>query len=719
MLTGLAQGKAGGLCFRVDDNQSIERWTKYSEVFDRYNLKFCFALNLGLVENDKAYLQMVRQFQSKGHELQDHTPDHATQYFTVAESEIAKYLSLPGVDHVSGNTVCLKYDSVSTVTRYPGEGAFRTEGNSIISSKNGAFSDFLKAPDTYLGIFIPVWNTILLCDAVSASNPNDPDTMEVVSLWREKLSLSDFSHDREIKPAMEFLSVFDIRMNHDALSLLARRTIEICQRNGISRPTSWIQPGGRTPQISAQDAARAFGKNLQYTNAATYRNLTLKCFNEINTDQSKQFGMQWGDFYEDASYFSALKDNISLRTANHFVLIGHSHFSALLGSWDDYLVRTDSVLQWTVAKEIPVRTQSQWASSLYLSSPNQYENIFPLLYRDNNDDNVPDGIVFNPSSQVRRVKNTGNAYSRGYSLAIQQPGLAFSVTGLSGIEKGLNTLSYYVKSDEDCEITIEISYPESWAIPTDKILSTVRKSGRYSFVMKDINIPSSVNLMNMKFIVSSSSVGNIHITGIALRKKSDAPITITSTPVRSVKFSTAYSYQLEVIDNIGSDQFRYKMLKSPSWLSIDSTGRIRGTAPKFNGKYSITVEVQNALGQRALQTYDCIVDSPFLFERIAKNAESIGFSVQNLPNPFNPSTEIIISLDSPTELTIDIYNITGQKISTAFSGMKEMGVHSIRWEGVTSYGDPVSTGVYLYTVTAKSLPEGTISRITKKMLLLR
>ena len=74
--------KKGGICFRVDDNGLIHQYDDYASIFNNYNHKFTFALNLGLNEFDsQEYINKIISYQNMGHELMDHTPDHRTNYF--------------------------------------------------------------------------------------------------------------------------------------------------------------------------------------------------------------------------------------------------------------------------------------------------------------------------------------------------------------------------------------------------------------------------------------------------------------------------------------------------------------------------------------------------------------------------------------------------------------------------------------------------------------
>lgn len=59
------------------------------------------------------------------------------------------------------------------------------------------------------------------------------------------------------------------------------------------------------------------------------------------------------------------------------------------------------------------------------------------------------------------------------------------------------------------------------------------------------------------------------------------------------------------------------------------------------------------------------------------------------PNPFNSSTAISYSLAAAGHVTLAIYNITGQKVATLFSGVQQAGEHKMVWDAAG-----VPSGVY-------------------------
>ena len=64
------------------------------------------------------------------------------------------------------------------------------------------------------------------------------------------------------------------------------------------------------------------------------------------------------------------------------------------------------------------------------------------------------------------------------------------------------------------------------------------------------------------------------------------------------------------------------------------------------------------------------------------------------PNPFNPVTNLAISLPKDAEVTIEIYNILGQSVRTLTSQIYPAGKHTVQWNSQNNEGQIVASGVY-------------------------
>ena len=85
------------------------------------------------------------------------------------------------------------------------------------------------------------------------------------------------------------------------------------------------------------------------------------------------------------------------------------------------------------------------------------------------------------------------------------------------------------------------------------------------------------------------------------------------------------------------------------------------------------------------------------------------FQVSNsYPNPFNPKTKIDIAIPEPSKVSIGIYDILGNEISTLVNEPKLPGNYEINFDGKN-----LSSGVYYYKLAAGSNTE------IKKMILVK
>jgi len=86
---------------------------------------------------------------------------------------------------------------------------------------------------------------------------------------------------------------------------------------------------------------------------------------------------------------------------------------------------------------------------------------------------------------------------------------------------------------------------------------------------------------------------------------------------------------------------------------------------------------------------------------------------QNYPNPFNPTTMISYDLPKEVNVNITIYDMMGRVVSNLVSSQQNAGYKSIQWNATNNTGQPVSAGLYLYTIQAGDYTQ------TKKMVLLK
>lgn len=91
---------------------------------------------------------------------------------------------------------------------------------------------------------------------------------------------------------------------------------------------------------------------------------------------------------------------------------------------------------------------------------------------------------------------------------------------------------------------------------------------------------------------------------------------------------------------------------------------------------------------------------------------------QNYPNPFNPVTQIHYSLGHSGYVTLDVYNVLGQKIRSLVNTSQSIGSYSVEWDGKDARGMTASTGIYFYSMKVASGGENIFTSV-KKMILMK
>lgn len=123
---------------------------------------------------------------------------------------------------------------------------------------------------------------------------------------------------------------------------------------------------------------------------------------------------------------------------------------------------------------------------------------------------------------------------------------------------------------------------------------------------------------------------------------------------------------------------------------VDGVPHVRDLAPEFSGgSVSLSSRAPNA----ALPTDFALS--------------------QNVPNPFNPTTDISFALPKDAKVSLEIYNVLGQHVKTLVDDYMRAGQQTVSWDGTDVTGRTVASGVYFYKLNANEFSQ------TKKMMMLK
>lgn len=653
---GQSSSKRGGICFRVDDNPSLVRLHQFDSVLSKHQAKFCMAMTSWAFPLSPVYVDSLKGWIADGHEVMDNSPTHQTQFFNVLNiQDTLLYSGNPGVDHIASQKICLRVSNFDT-TQPHGEGPLNISGNMVISQNSGEFSDLTGNPYFFAFYLSTPLKKMYLWYDCRAVNPADPDTVYLKSFWEEPVSLGTISGVSYHK-----LTQRNVIMHQSAIRLLGQRSLKIFGDLGITRPTTWIHPSGQMPWISEYDLKTNMGDSLGYTQGSNFLKYSYLGYNEYDPDGYASFGMQSIDFSTETKSFHENRHLIADAIARHYVKIDVSRFSNPVGGWDMFLSRTDSLLTWCGANNIPVRTYDQWRSLLYDSIPSRVVNIFPPLNVDLDEDNFPDGYEQTGMNgfydTIDGVPASGNR-----SFGIYGNGNVCAVTSLAGLEPGINKFTIYTKGNNSPEsnVSLSMTFPETgqvlnYDIPSDTSIWTEH--------FQLVNIPVGVSVANILISHQVINIDTVKISGMGLRSAGFLKETKLATQVKTANEPFA-SVGLDslVIDSIYSPQAVTWTVRSgnPINFSILPGNILKVLKPSsfWVGRDSTYV---------IAHAPDGILDSCFM----AFYSDSIGAGCAGLPIQLNLldtlENDIVIWTSEPYDSTISNPNIYNPVVSPEFT----------------------------------------------------
>ena len=206
-----------------------------------------------------------------------------------------------------------------------------------------------------------------------------------------------------------------------------------------------------------------------------------------------------------------------------------------------------------------------------------------------------------------------------------------------------------------------------------------------------------------------------------LKKIVFAPKLSRQIPDINIKTDSALNYIIP--ENTFSCEYGVETLKYeaalsngsplPLWPNFDPETRRLWGAPTQAGTDTIKITATNIDTVSASCTFRITVTDLTGIEEDNNHLPHELKLSQNYPNPFNPSTVISYHLSAFSNVKLTIYNVLGQKIKTLVNSFQSVGEHSIVWDATDEKNNPVSSGMYFYSLSTSE------RSVQKKMLLVR
>ncbi|HEX2962881.1 MAG TPA: CHRD domain-containing protein [Ignavibacteriales bacterium] len=139
------------------------------------------------------------------------------------------------------------------------------------------------------------------------------------------------------------------------------------------------------------------------------------------------------------------------------------------------------------------------------------------------------------------------------------------------------------------------------------------------------------------------------------------------------------------------------------WMMLNDTTAAAGNiAALFNNTLYVSLT-----GGPTAPIGKTFTPNPTSVKLVKETPESFDLA-QNYPNPFNPTTTIRFSIPQAGPVSLNIFNMLGEKVATLVDGQLRAGRYEVSFDG-----SKVASGVYFYRISFQN------SIVTRKMMLIK
>jgi len=267
---------------------------------------------------------------------------------------------------------------------------------------------------------------------------------------------------------------------------------------------------------------------------------------------------------------------------------------------------------------------------------------------------------------------------------------------------------------------------------TGAIISNVSPGTRVGRLRLTNSIPFVGTLMNIAWSFSTlpypskvfAYVGGIntditvpgnHINSLA---NSPLPVELSSFAANVQARNITILWETQTEKNSDRFEVERSLMDDNKWETIGSVkASVLSNSPK---QYSyMDKNLQTGTYQYRIKMIDN--DGSFEYSKIVESVITLpkNFELnQNYPNPFNPSTKISYSLPNDSRVTLDIFNLIGERIGQLVNQDQAAGYYSVGFSNA-SVNKSLSSGIYLYRIHAVDKSTGKDFSSIKKMVLLK
>ncbi|MCK6604867.1 MAG: M12 family metallo-peptidase [Ignavibacteriaceae bacterium] len=307
----------------------------------------------------------------------------------------------------------------------------------------------------------------------------------------------------------------------------------------------------------------------------------------------------------------------------------------------------------------------------------------------------------------------GNYTSGEVTYAVDQTAGPFTVTypnasGISVPALSQMTVTWNVANTTNASVNcqnVNILLTKDNGLTYTPVLMNTPNDGS-----QDVTIPD-IQTTNARIVVEG--VNNIFydVSNASFSITSAIPVELTSFTATAQNGSVIVEWSTATETN--NKGFEVQKKAGENFIAI---GYVNGNGTSVTGhSYSYT-DASAVTGRNVYRLKQIDYDGTFAYSPAAETevlAPSEFSLAQNYPNPFNPATTISFSLAEASKVTLEVFDVLGNKIATAANGSFQAGYHNVRFDASL-----LNSGLYIYTLNATA-ESGKVFTQTMKMMLLK
>ncbi|HRY97873.1 MAG TPA: S8 family serine peptidase [Bacteroidales bacterium] len=233
----------------------------------------------------------------------------------------------------------------------------------------------------------------------------------------------------------------------------------------------------------------------------------------------------------------------------------------------------------------------------------------------------------------------------------------------------------------------------------------------FLFDAADVNGDDNINVLDIIGVVQLiSGSKSVPISKLIGWDQLDAMIFMDSTTIRLLSSGNIAALQFELLGENLEKINLYSNVEGFEFAYAVSEGKLIGILYSFKEKVIpkgladlLSIELNGAVVDwGSITAGDLEGDYVKVNPQGNVSALNDDFYVSARPNPFNYTTSITYKLPEEAEVSLEIFNLHGQKVHSILSSQQPGGGYIVEWQGKDVTGQTVPAGIYFIMVNAKA-----------------